>query len=206
MTTRLSFVRHGDVHNPRRVFYGRLPGFGLSETGRRQARAAAESLRDESLAALYTSELQRARETAAIIQTAHPGLVPIPSPLLLEVHSPYEGTPQSVMRGRSWDLYSGTPAGYEQPADVLARARRFSARVRARHPGKRVVAITHGDLIAFLILWAHGHPPDPLLKPALGGIGIPTGYPVPASITTFSYHTEDEDERPDMEHVVPYAL
>jgi broad specificity phosphatase PhoE len=204
MTTRLSFVRHGAVHNPQQVFYGRLPGFGLSETGCRQARATAEYLRDESIAALYTSELRRARETAAIIQSVHPDLVPIPSLLLLEVHSPYEGTPQSVMQGRSWDLYSGVPPGYEQPADVLARVRQFAARARAEHAGSHVIAVSHGDPIAFFVLWAHGRPADPHLKPALGEIGIPGSYPAPASITTFSYHTEDESERPRMEHVVPY--
>jgi probable phosphoglycerate mutase len=204
MTTRLSFVRHGAVHNPQQVFYGRLPGFGLSATGRRQAYALAEYLRDEPIAALYTSELRRARETAAIIQAIHPELVPIPSPLLLEVHSPYEGTPQSVMRGRSWDLYSDVPSGYEKPDDVLARVRQFVAHVRAEHAGAYVVAVTHGDPIAFYILWAHGRPADPDLKRALGGIGIPNSYPAPASITTFSYKTGNDAERPHMEHIVPY--
>jgi broad specificity phosphatase PhoE len=205
MTTRLSFIRHGAVYNPQQLFYGRLPGFGLSETGRRQARAVAEYLRNQPVAALYTSELDRARETAAIIESAHPDLVAMPSPLLLEVHSPYEGTPQSAMRGRSWDLYSGVPPSYERPADVLARIRLFVARVRAEHAGKHIVAVSHGDPIAFFILWAHGRPVDPGSKPALGEIGIPGSYPAPASITTFSFHTDDENERPHMEHVVPYG-
>jgi broad specificity phosphatase PhoE len=37
-------LRHGEVHNPGRVLYGRLPGFKLSELGERQAMAAAEWL------------------------------------------------------------------------------------------------------------------------------------------------------------------
>lgn len=64
--TRISFVRHGTVDNPRDVFYGRLPGFVLSVEGDRQARAAAEALRHEPIAAIYTSPMRRARQTADI--------------------------------------------------------------------------------------------------------------------------------------------
>ena len=206
MTTRLSFVRHGEVQNPKRIFYGRLPGFGLSEAGRRQAYAAAESLRKAPLRALYTSELLRARETADIIQSAHAELVPIPSPLLLEVYSPYEGTPYRVMEGRGWDLYNSMPAGYEQPADVLARVHQFIARMRVRHSGEHIVAVTHGDPIAFLILWAHGRRVGPQSQAALYEIGIPGGYPQPASITTLTYCKGEDAEVPAVEHVVPYAL
>ena len=42
--SRLHLVRHGEVHNPERVLYGRLPDYHLSEAGRRMARAAAEQL------------------------------------------------------------------------------------------------------------------------------------------------------------------
>ena len=42
--TTLYLVRHGEVHNPAGIIYGRLPGFGLSERGRRQIARAAEAL------------------------------------------------------------------------------------------------------------------------------------------------------------------
>lgn len=206
MTTRLSFVRHGDVHNPEQVFYGRLPGFGLSDTGRRQACAAAATLREKPIAAVYTSQLRRARETAEEIRALHPDLQLIPSPLLLEVYSPYDGTPRDKMIARGWDLYAHVPPGYEQPPDVLTRARKFIACVRARHAGQHVVGVSHGDVIAFLVLWAHRCPIGRRSRQALREIGIPEGYPSPASITTFSYHTSDSAEVPDMEHVVPYPL
>ena len=63
-------MRHGEVHNPRAIFYGRMPRFRLSEAGRRQAEAAADYLAGAPLAAIYTSPLLRARQTAAIIQRA----------------------------------------------------------------------------------------------------------------------------------------
>lgn len=63
---RLHLVRHGEVHNPRRVLYGRLPGYGLSVDGRRMARQAAEFVRamERPIAALICSPLQRTQESA----------------------------------------------------------------------------------------------------------------------------------------------
>jgi broad specificity phosphatase PhoE len=203
VTTRISFVRHGEVDNPQQVFYGRLPGFGLSEEGRRQARAAAVTLCEEPVAAIYTSQLQRALETAEEIHVRCPELQLIPSPLLLEVYSPYDGTPRDQMVARGWDLYNGIAPQYEQPPEVLARVRQFIARVRARHLGQYVVAVTHGDVIAFLVLWAHGYPASPRSRQSLPRAGIPEGYPAPGSITTFSYRSSEEGEVPAMKHVVP---
>ncbi|CDK00217.1 conserved hypothetical protein [Microbacterium sp. C448] len=63
---RLHLVRHGEVHNPMRVLYGRLPGFGLSADGRRMAADAARYVNDldRPLASLVCSPLQRARESS----------------------------------------------------------------------------------------------------------------------------------------------
>lgn len=61
----LHLVRHGEVHNPERVLYGRLPGFRLSELGERMARAAAHSLADRPVSRILTSPLQRTQESSA---------------------------------------------------------------------------------------------------------------------------------------------
>ncbi|WP_127819778.1 histidine phosphatase family protein [Microbacterium sp. CPCC 204701] len=63
---RLHLVRHGEVHNPRRVLYGRLPGYGLSADGRRMARQAAEFVRamQRPVSTVVCSPLQRTRESA----------------------------------------------------------------------------------------------------------------------------------------------
>ncbi len=58
-------VRHGEVHNPGGVLYGRIEGFGLSDLGHRMAAAAADSLADRPVRALVASPLQRTRESAA---------------------------------------------------------------------------------------------------------------------------------------------
>jgi broad specificity phosphatase PhoE len=63
-------LRHGEVHNPERLLYGRLPGFRLSELGERQAQAAADWLAQRDIGYLVSSPLERARQTAAPLAAA----------------------------------------------------------------------------------------------------------------------------------------
>jgi len=58
-------VRHGEVHNPDGILYGRLPGYALSDRGRRMAELAAEALDGRPIVALIASPLQRTQESAA---------------------------------------------------------------------------------------------------------------------------------------------
>ena len=64
MATIVHLVRHGEVHNPDRILYGRLPGYRLSERGRNMAHATAVDLVDHDVVYLAASPLQRAQETA----------------------------------------------------------------------------------------------------------------------------------------------
>jgi broad specificity phosphatase PhoE len=57
-------VRHGEVYNPRRVLYGRLPGFGLSQRGIEQAELAARFLAERDIGYIVSSPLERAQQTA----------------------------------------------------------------------------------------------------------------------------------------------
>ncbi|MEQ0806404.1 histidine phosphatase family protein, partial [Mycobacterium tuberculosis] len=69
--TQVHVVRHGEVHNPTGILYGRLPGFHLSATGAAQAAAVADALADRDIVAVIASPLQRAQETAAPIAARH---------------------------------------------------------------------------------------------------------------------------------------
>lgn len=60
----IHLVRHGEVFNPSGVLYGRLPGFHLSERGRRMAQLAAASLAGRPVVAVTASPLTRTRESA----------------------------------------------------------------------------------------------------------------------------------------------
>jgi broad specificity phosphatase PhoE len=68
----LHLVRHGEVHNPDRVLYGRIPGFRLSELGHRMAEAAALELAgsDRLVVRLLASPLERAQQSARPIASA----------------------------------------------------------------------------------------------------------------------------------------
>jgi broad specificity phosphatase PhoE len=57
-------VRHGEVHNPDGILYGRIPGYHLSELGHAMAKLAAESLQGHAVTRLVASPLQRTQESA----------------------------------------------------------------------------------------------------------------------------------------------
>ncbi len=58
-------MRHGEVHNPHGVLYGRRPGYHLSDLGKQMAAKVAESVKDRDITHLRVSPLERAQETAA---------------------------------------------------------------------------------------------------------------------------------------------
>jgi broad specificity phosphatase PhoE len=96
---RLHLVRHGEVHNPGRILYGRLPHYRLSEGGRRMALAAAEYVErlDRPVATLRCSPLQRTQESAEPFSELF-GLVPALDERVIEPTNVFEGTRMS----RSW--------------------------------------------------------------------------------------------------------
>ncbi|MGD9099050.1 MAG: histidine phosphatase family protein [Anaerolineae bacterium] len=195
--TQIHLIRHGHVHNPQAIYYGRLPGFSLSDKGRRQAQAAARTLRDKPLAALFSSPLLRATQTAIILAQQH-GLSLQITELVNEVYTPFDGQPSSELEQHGWDLYTGTEPPYEQPMDILARAQQFMTNVRQQYAGQHVAAVTHSDLIAFAILWALGQPISPKHKRKLN-----QNHLVPGSITTFIFQTTAQDDVPRVEFTKP---
>jgi len=103
--SRVHLVRHGEVHNPGRVLYGRLPGYGLSEAGRRMTWAAAEHVRDfdRPVRSLIASPLQRTQESAEPFTEIF-GLEPVLDVRVIEPANVFEGTRmrRSLMDPRNW--------------------------------------------------------------------------------------------------------
>ncbi len=202
--TVIHFVRHGLVHNPRQLVYGRLPRFRLDPMGITQAQAAGLALSDKPLVAIYASPLLRARQTAREIQAHHPQLKVKLAPLIIEVGAPHDGKLISEMEAVHWDLYTGNTHPHEQPEGITTRARQFFIQMRKLHPGKQVAAVTHGDVLAFTIMWAMGETPDWRHKGEMKRFGFTDNYPQTASITTLTFHSDDEDERPEVKYLRPY--
>jgi broad specificity phosphatase PhoE len=157
MTT-IHFVRHGEVHNPRDIFYARLPRFRLSATGRQQAQAAGLYLKSRPISAVFSSPLLRARQTAQTIAGEVGQPIQI-STLLNEIYTPYQGRPFAEMEAIGWNIYENIPPHYDQPEAILQRIRRFAQGVCRRYPGGEVVAVTHGDILLHARLWAQNLPP-----------------------------------------------
>ncbi len=203
METAISFVRHGEVYNPDNVFYGRLAGFGLSDRGRYQATRAARMLNGR-LTAIFSSPLLRARQTAGKLAKLNPHLKLHISSLLAEVASPFDGRPAREVDNLNGDVYTGSDDRFEQPHDIVHRVHKFIRRSRRQYAGDQIAAVTHGDVIAFAVLSAHGQPLLPSHKVRLALFGIPDGYPALASITTFSFRTTQDDEKPSITYLRPY--
>ena len=191
MTTTISLLRHGLVENPEAVYYGRLPHFGLAARGRAQATAAGDYLAAAGVVAVYHSPMLRARQTAELVAAQLRAPVPLRAcDLLTEIYSPYDGQTIAAMQQRHWDFYSEIEPPYEMPADILARALAFFAHARAEYPGQHIVGVSHGDLIAFAILWAFGRPATGAAKRELIDCGVDDLYPAPASLSTFRFDAD----------------
>ena len=102
---RLHLVRHGEVHNPARVLYGRLPHYRLSDDGRRMAKDAAEYIAGlgRPVTALRCSPLERTRESAEPFTELF-GLDPVIDERVIEPTNVFEGTrmSRSLRDPRNW--------------------------------------------------------------------------------------------------------
>lgn len=149
MRTTVHMLRHGEVHNPGAVLYGRLPGFRLSEDGEQMARDAAEALRDRDVTVVIASPLQRAQETATPIAEAF-GLPIGTDDRLIESGNYFEGLTVGVGDGafrnpKHWpQLRNPFAPSWGEAYDVIARrmlAAAESARDQAR--GHEAVCVSH---------------------------------------------------------------
>ncbi len=144
-------VRHGEVYNPDRVLYGRLPGFRLSDRGVEQAAITADYLAQRPIAYIVSSPLDRARQTAAPLAEA----LDLPIEIdydLIEAANRLEGKQVAGGQGLFTDpsnlkLYVNPfkPSWGEPYADIAARmlAAVGRARKEADQAGGEAVCVSH---------------------------------------------------------------
>jgi len=161
--TTVWLARHGEAHNPRNVLYGRLPRIGLTPEGRRQAQALATTLHSRPLAAIYSSPILRARQTAEVILAAQPGLSRVRQDSdLIEIRTGWQGEPAAALEKIGWDFYTHPrDPGDDTLQAIHARMQRWLTRVLRRHPGQEVLGVGHGDPILVLVGSLAGIPLDP---------------------------------------------
>jgi broad specificity phosphatase PhoE len=148
-TTVVHLLRHGEVHNPEGVLYGRLPGFRLSEAGEQMARAAAEWFTGRGITHLVSSPLERARQTAEPIA----GALDLPVGVderLTEAANAFEG--RRVAGGRGvfrqpanwWKLRNPVRPSWGEPyVDIATRMVLAVEAARDAARGGAVVCVSH---------------------------------------------------------------
>ncbi|MGC4934372.1 histidine phosphatase family protein [Gordonia sp. DT30] len=149
MHTIVHMMRHGEVHNPDAILYGRLPGFHLSDTGRAQARKVADALADHDVTAVFASPLQRAQETAGPIAAAHE-LPILTNDELIEADNIFEGLRVSVGDGalrkpRHWPKLRDpfTPSWGEPYIQLAHRMLAAANKARDAARGHEAVCVSH---------------------------------------------------------------
>ncbi|MFQ6019590.1 MAG: histidine phosphatase family protein, partial [Dehalococcoidia bacterium] len=156
---RLILVRHGETDaNARRLALGRAD-VPLNARGRWQARRLAQALRRQPIAAVYSSPLARALDTARPIADGH-GLTVVAEPGLIEMDiGEAEGLSFAEVRARFPEIQEGWASsdgpnqpmpGGERLLDVQARAWGAIERLCRRHREETVVAVSHNFVILSL--------------------------------------------------------
>lgn len=147
--TVVHLLRHGEVYNPDGVLYGRLPGFVLSDLGHQMADRAAAALADRDIAAVISSPMERAQQTASPLATVH-ALPILINPDLIEADNVFEGQRVSVGDGvlrqpKTWrHLWNPIRPSWGEPYDqVAARMQRAIDDARAQVPGREAVLVSH---------------------------------------------------------------
>ncbi|MDF5754950.1 histidine phosphatase family protein [Spongiactinospora sp. TRM90649] len=161
-TTVVHLLRHGEVHNPGGVLYGRLPGYHLSDTGRRMADMVAAAVADRDVRLLVSSPMERAQETAAPLAETL-GLPVGTDDRLIEAINVFQGVPigagGEVFRNlrhyrHFWNPFR--PSWGERYTEVLARMREAIDAARQTARGHEAVLVSHQLPIWIIRLAAEG--------------------------------------------------
>ena len=162
MTTTLFLVRHAAHDLIGRILCGRMPGVSLGAEGRRQSERVAERLAREEVAALYTSPLERARETAASI-AERLGLAAETADGITDVdYGEWSGMRFEALdqdpRWTAWNKAKATfrPPGGETVLDVQWRAIGEIERVVEAHPDGGAILVSHCDVIKSILAYFLG--------------------------------------------------
>ena len=173
-------IRHASHDRLDRFLCGRMAGVRLSEGGLGQARALAVHLAQESISAVYSSPLERTRETADALADAAGVPVTVDQRLNEIEFGDWTGLTFEALRPRpDWQDWNrnrsrARPPGGEAIADVQARLSDWMAEVSRSHPNQTIAAVSHADVVKAAVGEILGSSADHMSRFAVD----------PASVTT----------------------
>ncbi|MCK5812212.1 MAG: histidine phosphatase family protein [Clostridiales bacterium] len=160
MSTQVYLIRHGEtMWNKKKIVQGHMNS-ELSSKGKSQAKAVGEKLKDYNFDVIYSSDLDRAIDTANYINEHHNQVI-IFDELLRE-----RGL--GILEGKTWDIikmnykdaasiyhsedtHSDIPGGGESKKRFANRVMTFMDKIAVQEEGKKVLIITHGGYIVYFI-------------------------------------------------------
>lgn len=160
--TLLLLVRHGHTDAAGKRLTGWAPGVHLNERGREEADGLVARLEEVPIDAIYSSPLERCRETAAPLAHARRLSVHIRRGLIETGYGDWTGrTISQLRRTKLWSTVERTPSavrfpGGESLLEVQARAVEEVSRIAADHPTGTVVVVSHADPIRLFIAHVGG--------------------------------------------------
>lgn len=149
LRTTVHVMRHGEVYNPTKILYGRIPGFRLSTLGEQMAQRAAEHFADKDITYVVSSPLERAQQTATPVAVHHK-LELATDINLIEADNVFEGQRVSVGDGvlrqpsawrHLWNPFK--PSWGEPYVDIAARMRVAIDAAREQAAGHEAVVVSH---------------------------------------------------------------
>ncbi|MER6825357.1 histidine phosphatase family protein [Streptosporangium sp. NPDC000563] len=179
-TTVVHLLRHGEVHNPANVLYGRLPDYHLSDNGVQMAETVAKAVAGRDVTALFSSPLERAQETAAPLAATFHLDVTIDE-RLIEAENIFEGLSVGSFRNPRFYRYLWNPlrpSWGERYIHMVNRMRAAIDTARDAARGHEAIMVSHQLPIWTIRLAAEGRrlPHDPRRRQC----GL-------ASLTSFSF-------------------
>ena len=147
--TTVHLLRHGEVHNPTGVLYGRMSGYHLSELGQQMAQRVADAIGGRDITQLFSSPLERAQETAAPLASAL-GLELRTDPRVIESGNVFQGQTFGVGDGvlrqpKAWrHLWNPLRPSWGEPyKQVVARMMAAVHDAREAASGHEAVVVSH---------------------------------------------------------------
>lgn len=183
--TKIFLIRHGEVENPNKVEYVRLPGFGLSERGKEQAEELRQVfIEKNNVSAIYASPLKRTKETASILSG---GKIPIKySRELIEAnYKKWQGMKREERSKKDIEGFLKDPVKYsailgESLYCIQKRVVGEIFEIVKKHEGENIALVFHADPILTARLFFEERPLSDL-------IGIEVRH---ASVTTLVFDDE----------------